>query len=106
MSRKLIGYKKWVVNEKDGTLELYVQTFNGMCCVARVRKTSESTYECDLRKQYNKWSVITLYGMTTIGVMARIENDILEPFEEEAKKYREELAKYENFINAFKGRIR
>ena len=105
MNRKPIGYKKWVVNERDEALELYVKTFNDMCCIARVRKTSESTYECDLRKQYNKWSVITLCDMTTNDVIARIEDDILAPFEEEAKKLREELAKYEDFIKAFKGEL-
>lgn len=102
MGRIPIGIKEWRCNPKSNVLELYCSTYYGMWLLADVKQVNESTYNCRLHRQWNKYDIEVLHG-TEEEVKKQIENDVIEAFEKEAKALKRQLTIYENFIYRFKG---
>lgn len=102
MGRIPIGTKEWKYNPKSDAVELYCSTYYGMRLLADIKQVNESTYNCRLHRQWNKYDIEALHG-TEEEVKKQIENDVIKAFEKEAKALKCQLIIYENFIYRFKG---
>ena len=102
MGRTPIGTKEWKYNPKSDAVELYCSTYYGMRLLADIKQVNESTYNCRLHRQWNKYDIEVLHG-TQEEVKKQIENDVIKAFEKEAKALKRQLTIYENFIYRFKG---
>nr|DAE25021.1 MAG TPA: hypothetical protein [Myoviridae sp. ct78050] len=95
-----LGYKRWVVNEAEQTLDLYCSTKFGMQCLAIIEQIGDSTFECHLQKQRCAYTKEVLHG-TVEEVKAKIENDIIQSFKKELNRLKRAIGVYENFIAIF-----
>lgn len=102
MGRISIGIKEWKHDPKSNALELYCSTYYGMRLLADIKQVNESTYNCRLHKQWNKYDIEELHG-TEEEVKKQIENDVIKAFEKEAEGLKRQLKIYEDFIYRFKG---
>ena len=95
-----LGYKRWVVNEVEQTLDLYCSTKFGMQRLAIIEQIGDSTFECRLQKRRCAYTKEVLHG-TAEEVQAKIENDIIQSLKGAVKELKQSIVANEDFIAMF-----